>query len=515
MKYIEYSFAFLAMIVIASASAMARTVEIKMSQCPKPYVDNLRTMTATLGNSDELILNFDKPGKYVFDGSLKFNCNTVIKGLGPNDTKVIVREGFNAGKSKMRDDTFFGVRGTTTHKVKAEVRDISFELASHKGILWEKAPKHIVKLSYCNGVVVDNIVSKTRDAVLTNLDLRNCSNVLVQNSEFENYNNCEDGGNLWSRGNQKNITVRNNVFRKYGKDEVFGCWGGVHDKDFEIKNVVVENNEFVLDNKTGSQLLELSVLISFSHAYGEGAKTYCTIDSIYFKNNRIRLNAPIKRVLKMEFSKFALVKNIEISNNEILNTSKSSSNNSFMNDFEVVAESFENTNVKVTGNYVRSQNEVLGDGHTFLSVKNANIKMTDNIIESDYPFALLWCHGGKMKLDMLGNSVSNLKSLALLSSSGSNDYVHISAKNNEFSGDTRIACRNVKIMDLNINNNVFNSSNYHFFLLEAAEQSSVVFEGNTVNSSSGNGTFYANYSKKDFKFTNVKIEGNTFNGLKK
>lgn len=513
MRNIKYIFVLIAMVLLASSSH-ARTLEIKMSTCPKPYVDNIRKMTASLRSADELILNFDKAGKYEFDGSLKFRCNTVIKGLGPNATQVIVKEGFTGGKSKMLDDTFFAVHGSSSRKVSAQVRDISFKLASHKGVLWEKAPKHIVKVCYGDGIVVDNIVTYSDNATLTHVDLRDCENVEVSNCEFENYNNSAEGGCLWTRGKQHNIHVFNNIFRKYGKDEVLGCWGGVNEKDFEIKNVVVEYNTFSLDNKTGIKHLDLQNFIAFNHSYTEGAKTYCNLEDIYFRNNEIKINAPIKRIMLFSLCKYTTVNNMEISFNEVLCTSKSSSDNSFMNDFDVIAQSRDNINITIKDNSIITHNEVKGNnGHTFLSVNNASVAVVNNNIENDYPQRLLWCHEGAMSLRLENNNVTNVYTFSLSSSKTIED-VSITATNNTLSGDTRIYCRNVKNLSLDYRNNVFNSSNYHFFLQEGAELTSITFKDNVVNALTGKGVIFANYDGKPCRFNNVTILNNTFNGLK-
>ena len=71
----------------------------------------------------------------------------------------------------------------------------------------------------------------------------------------------------------------------------------------------------------------------------------------------------------------------------------------------------------------------------------------------------------------------------------------------------------VKAMDLVYRNNVFNSSNDHFFLHESATKTSLHFEGNTVNALNRKGIFYANYSGQNYKFTNAKITNNIFNGV--
>ncbi len=509
---------------LLATSIMARTVEIKMSQCPKPYVDNLKSKAAGMGPADELILNFDKAGKYEFDGSLKLRCNTTIKGLGPNATKVIVKEGFAQGKSKMTDDVFIAVHGQSSRRVKVQIRDIAFELASHKGILWEKAAKHIVKVWHGDGVVVDNIVMKTRDAAMTNLDLRECDNVLVTNSEFENYNNCSNSGCLWSRGSQNNIVVRNNIFSKYGNDEALAFWGGVSNssKKTELKNIVVDGNQFYYGNKTKTKAdVKIDVLICFYHFKEDvyNMKNPCDVDNIVFKNNSITIDGVMSRDLAFFFDNLANVGKIEVRDNTITNTRKASSASNYMSDITIDACGNINQPVVVNGNSVINKGEILCDGkkngYTFLSLKDADVIVNDNDLDSYYGMGLLWCHGGNAEIALNGNSVNGLEKTATLSSNTSIDNISITANGNTFTGDTHISCRNVKNMKLVFKNNVFNSSGYHLFLQEAADQTSVTFDDNTINSLSGNGVFYTNYSKKNFRFDDVSIGGNTFVGVKK
>ena len=104
----------------------ARTVEIKMSQCAKPLVDNIKKVSSSLGLNDKLILNFDKAGKYEIDGTIRINCNVVIKGVDSKSTRIIVKDGFTNGKSKFTDDCFFRIKGSPNHKITAEVRDLCF-----------------------------------------------------------------------------------------------------------------------------------------------------------------------------------------------------------------------------------------------------------------------------------------------------------------------------------------------------------------------------------------------------
>ena len=54
----------------------ARTIEVKLSQCRKPLLESVRSRVESATPNDVVILNFDKAGKYEFDGSLSIKCNT-------------------------------------------------------------------------------------------------------------------------------------------------------------------------------------------------------------------------------------------------------------------------------------------------------------------------------------------------------------------------------------------------------------------------------------------------------
>lgn len=517
----KYLIAFL--LLFSASSAVARTLEIKMSQCPKPYVDNLREMTSNLGHTDELILNFDKAGKYEFDGSLKFRCNTTIKGVNSETTRVIVKEGYANGKSKMLDDTFFAVHGTSDNKVKVVVRDIRFELASHKGTLWENAPKHIVKVCDGGGVTVDNVTFWSTDAVITHVDLRECCDVVVENCTFENYNNCEAGGCLWSRGKQENIVVRNNVFSKYGKDEALAFWGGNNHKASDtshMRDITVDNNEFYFGNKIKSKKdWVMTVLICFYHFADNHTKEKCVVENLSFINNKITIDAPTIRNIWFNFDALATVSGIEISNNIINNTSKVSGKSNYLSDISISTAHNTDSPIVVNKNKVKTSGQVLCDGknsgYTFLSMENANVNIDNNVVNSDYGVRLIWCRGSNNNITMTNNQAFGLDKTAVLSANKSNGSVSLSSFSNNLNGDTRIYCNNIKNLALVFKNNVINSTDYHFFLQEAAEQTSITFEDNVVNAKKGKGSIYANYSGVNYNFNNVTISNNTFNGLKK
>ena len=48
---------------------------------------------------------------------------------------------------------------------------------------------------------------------------------------------------------------------------------------------------------------------------------------------------------------------------------------------------------------------------------------------------------------------------------------------------------------------------------EAADNTSITFEGNTINATTGKGVMFANYSKKPYYFKEIQVTNNTFIGL--
>ena len=505
---------------LASASVSARTIEIKMSQCPKPLCDNIRKMVEGVNYNDQVILNFDKDGTYEFDGTIKIRCNTIIKGVSAKKTRVIVKEGFSNGKSKMLDDTFFAMHGSSKKKIKVEIKDLRFELANHKGTLWETAPKHIIKICDGDGITVDNATFWSTDAVITHVDLRDCSNVLVQNCTFENYNNCREGGELWSRGEQKNLVIRNNVFWKYGNDEALAIWGGNHNRVVYMRDILVENNVFYYDNKTKfKKVIPIDVLIAFCHFETYNTKYDCNIDNVVFKNNNITMNAVSNANIKLSFDKLAKIGYFEISDNTIINTAKCSSSSSYMKDFEIKTDVLNDTPILLKNNEVRSDCEVLWDGknsgYTFLGIKGANVQLSDNIISSKYGVALLWCHGGDNDVKLENNTVEKLYKIAILNDMSHIDTFKITAINNEFGGETGIYSNNIDKLIVDFRNNVFNATDYHFFMIEGAKDNTLNFENNIINSYNRNGAMYANYSGKRNNFDKVNIKNNIFNGISK
>ena len=502
--------------LLMPAAASARTVEIKISQCGKPLSDNINNAIKTLGRNDDLIINIDKPGKYELDGTIESTCNTTIKGISPSSTQLILKEGFRNGRTKFTDDTFIKVFGTEYHKVKVEIKNVAFTLADHRGVLWEDAAKHMVKIYHAGSVNVDNVEMRAWNAAITCLDLRNCSNVVVQNSTFENYNNCLLGGCLWSRGNQENIVVRNNKFWKYGNDESLAIWGGNGDRDMVMKNVTVEGNEFFYENKKKSKkAFDIDVIINFGH--DEYVNRKCDIDNIVFKDNTITNSAPIKRSVTFFFAERAVLGSIDVENNTIHNTSKCSTANGYTTDFTITTSGSSRGNITLSNNFIDNKAQILCDGtnsgYTFLVVKNGNTTLTGNTIQSDYPIALVWTQGGNVNLNLFNNTASTLFGTALLKNPTAIEKVVINARNNEFTGNTQIYCNNLEQLELNFTNNTFNSTDYHFFILEGAKKTSVVFEENTINAYKGSGIMFANYSGKPYRFDRVQVSNNIFNGL--
>ena len=287
-----------------------------------------------------------------------------------------------------------------------------------------------------------------------------------------------------------------------------------------IKNITVDGNEFFYENiKKCKKNISIDVLITFAHYGDERVKHKCVVDNIVFINNTITNNAQTKRNLLLNFDDLATLGKIEVNKNTIKNNSRCQVYDGYLTDITISTGAKNKGEINISDNSVYNEAEILWDGkhsgYTFLGVKNGNVRVSNNYVQSDYPVAFVWGHGGNILLNMNNNTASLLYNTAILNNATKLEKVVINADSNEFSGDTRIYCNNIDELELNFTNNTFNSSNDHFFIQEGAPKTSVVFDGNTINSLSGKGIMFANYSGKPYKFTKLQVTNNIFNGITK
>lgn len=518
------SFIFTAFVFVGLISS-ARTVELKMSQCQKPLATAINKVTQSLKTSDTIILNFDKKGKYMFDRTVRARCNVEMKGLGENKTKLILAEGVdNSGKLLFSNDCYFyfeypqkGAQGSVF------IHDLGIEMQSHSKLWWPNRAMHLFKITDANRVKIIRTKSSLHNAVITNFDLRSCSNVTIEKNEIINYNYSEGGGCVWSRGNQRNVTVKNNVFRKFGKDEAFAAWGIEKTGNYVIENVDVSNNVFYYGNYRNSDTKNsATMLLSLCHFRGEYVTdSHYDIKNVSISNNDIYLDYPMRFVVMVKFDDLVSSSNINLCGNNIyksLDCTKSMTRE--IVDFKVDDGSISNTGLLINDNtstcaHIDSEKNVM-NSNIFISLSQGKVKSSNNILNSENRLQFFYIGNNGGELTMNNNQVKGLYVLgSVKGGSKPLEKAVINAANNEFTGDTRIYCVKVNEMQLSFTHNVFNSSDYHFFLQEAALNTSLNFDGNTVNSLAGKGTMFANYTGTAYKFKDVRVANNVFRGLSK
>lgn len=524
-----------AMVLFSASAATAGNVTLRVSQLSGDLTTALRQRVATLGPADNLLLYFDKAGSFTLNGTVEFNCNVEIKGLGSGKTTIVLNDGTPAaGFKPFTDDCFLKLNGTPSVNHTFSMHDIAVRLRDHKGIWWQDAEKLAVKLYDASRVDIYNVYSYMSNAVCTNFDLRSCDNVTVKNCTIINYNNCNTGGNLWLRANMKNVLITGNKFYKYGNDEALAFFElenngpGLYQETYR-SNINVTDNDFYYTNGTHSKTDVLcSVLFTFFYSEDGSVAKGGHTQGLHVRNNNFYIDDPLSCIMSLTFWEHDTHSDVVISDNHIENRANSSDRLYYHQDIgvkdlastpaEIV---FENCTTINNADFVSPYKD---SGYTHLLVSGANVKLsdctfTDNVSSSRLTSnklgaSLIWFTnlGGTVTLSNCVTSGTRL--LATVSfGDGINKNVAINATGCTFNGGSTIYCNKVKHLDLNFTDNTFNSpDNMGFFLQEFANEGSVVFKDNTVTSSGGQ--LMTHWSSVDnHHFTRLEVTGNTFRGV--
>lgn len=538
MRYKTIFFALVAMLI--SLSTGARTQEVTVSKLKGDLTASLRDIFKGLNSSDLVVINFDKPGKYVLKGTVECNSNIEIKGVGSKKVTIVLDKGNDAdGFKAFTDDTFIKAAGTREHPITVSIHDVAINLKQHKGIWWENAAMFGVKIYHANKVDICRVNSYADNAIFTNFDLRVCSNITFKNCNITNYNNCSTGGNLWIRGEACNVEIYDNTFRKYGNDEILGFFETTADAHtgrqgiVKRENILVSDNQFIYGASKGIECHNLfnDVLVSYfsfdgNHAEGAG----CNNKNVMFTNNKFEINSLCRTTLALGFSADDTQENVAIVENVFENQSKNTKEKYNHQDIVITDNSPPKRNpVYFCANTINNHTPVVNiygtTGNTVALLRGGHIQMEGNII-NDYALSsiltketlgttLLWCGEQGGKATLLGNEATGLKQLATVSEGAGIDCFTINAYDNRFEGDTRIYCNNVRRLYLLFTRNTFISSDMNFFLQEFATEGALVFKNNEVHVQNGQlMTHWSSTPTSAMRFHTLEVTGNTFYGTK-
>ena len=544
MKQLHRYSCLVALACMTVVAAHARTYNVTVPSHRGNLTQYLRETCKMATRNDTVVLNFGK-GEFTIDGTVEFKCSAIIKGSGRDQSCIVLDKG--ADKSGFRaftDDTYLMFHGSVQQPISVSISDLTLRLKEHKGIWWNEsdlsAAKFAVKIYHANLVDIRRVGSYMSNAVITNFDFRVCSNVTVENCIVSNLNNCMAGGNLWSRGEQHNINIRNNKFYKYGNDELIGVYGNAVDATSNIKgnasrtDIIIEDNEIHYgydgNEKDKDTTVANHTLITLQTADNQDNLTITT-RNFHVKNNKIFINDECHRCFLVLLSKSDRYQGISFEGNQIIHSDLHSSNRYYREDFDIRDYSSNNDSIHIINNTITNKNSVLNNhntvGYSFLLLRGGTIDMSGNKIVNTVtadPFTgkengvqLVWCAAEGGTVTMRNNVCRGIKCIATVGAGDGTKQFKLKALNNYFSGDTRIYCSKIEQLDLNFTGNTFKSNGMNFFLQEFAQNGSVIFNNNDVTVKSGDGRFmthWSNASTDSMKFTRLEVKGNVFRGVK-
>ena len=541
MKRINLHICLAMMVCLTPFLTQARVININVAEIKGDLTMELRRLCAQATYDDTMVLNFGK-GTYTINGTVLFKCNTVIKGAGREQTTIILDKGNDRnGQKAFPDDTYFKVYGVLKHPVTFSMSDLTIRLKEHKGIWWEKEVRHAVKVYHANKVDIRQVDSYMQNAVITNFDLRVCSNVTVTDCIISNYNNCEGGGNLWIRGEMHNIHVYNNKIFKYGKDEAVAIYDRVVDNSDKYirgkanrSDIIVENNEFYYGDYKGTGNAkdpEANCGMVFSLFTDHKQSTdKCTTSNFHLRNNKFHISDVTTRCLYIGFDPADKHEDIWIEDNEIINANIGRDYKFYHKDIEVHDLSSCGDTIHITRNSIRNSALVLNShgstGYMFMQTRGGIVAVTGNkivnTVKTDpstgkpYGMQLIWCQVEGGDVTLRDNVCKGLSYLAYVGGGDGTPLFTLKANNNHFEGDTRIYSHKVNEMNLNFTYNTFKSDNMNFFLQEFAPKGSVVFNNNDVTVKGGGGQFMTHWGKnstRDYRFNRLEVKNNIIRGV--
>lgn len=466
-------------------------------------------------------------GNYIVSKDLEFKCNVRI--IGEKGTKVSV-----TNFSNLNDDGLIRVKGLANKKLKLEVRDVEFDVAQQTSSV--AAERFYFKAVYCDSVVFRNISIYLQGYhSLTNIDMRCCSNILVENCVLTNYNNSEAGGVLWIRGNTSNVHIKNNTIRKHGNDEAIAIWGsgntGESVESVNKQNILIENNRFEYGQPGGYPSYGINKFITLFENPSDREIPY-RWSNIKISNNYFEISDLTKNLIYLSFGQpDTTVEGVRIENNTIRHLSDSNNtgyiytgDNDYERDIVVLSKSDNDVYVRIQNNEVVANHldesqlgNIPAGKYVHLVVDGAKVMYESNKLNTNKVlFADILSMGGE--LDIKNNDIRGLSMLcrASLSSTSTDSIlpVTLNIHNNKIEGDTRIFCRKVRRLDLHMSNNQFISDSYYLLLQNFGFMGSLIARNNiwerSVKNTNENGTIYGITETSIYLFEKIVFVGNIF-----
>ena len=527
---------------------------------------DLSSILVSIGNRQDnkvVKVQITEPGIYYLNRAIQFKCNLIIEGC--EGAVIAVRY---SSDSDYSDDCFLHfnyitktVQGIQTYiRPNIIIKNIEFKIDGNHW--WHSTYNrfYYLKFYWAESITIENVKMKLEgQLILTNVDMRQCENVVVNNCLLENYHNnteqIHEGGILWIRGITRNYKIFNNIIKKSGNDEALGFFGHHSDSHnqsdpnnnyYEIpeseeptdgichkENIIVENNVFVYENhysNTNTNDCLISIIDHDTILHPEQSQqgnTKFHIENIVFKNNEFVINDLCRRFIKCNFEDQIFLRNVVFKNNHF-ETGDFSVVDNLVSVFELINKySAIDSKYDILGNslYNKASIKVYENepGLHFLTQIGGEVRVSKNSTRvCETLSGQLYRQIRFFKIQRLNsnatitdNDLAGIYLFASITSSNGSpviDQVNLCVKNNIIKGDSRIYNTNVRELNISIEDNYIECEKDVIVLQNYGTCGNFCYKNNHVVSKfSGTPTFY--YTNNGCNASRVCISNNIFENV--
>ena len=495
-------------------------------------------------------LQLTEPGDYYITKMLFINCDFTIEGC--KNTRIIANF---PNQAAYQDDCFihfsnFNNNRSYYSRFKTIIKNIIFDV--HSNHHWKTqedgvtpAELYYLKVYYPQSLLLDNVKMSLSNHPITNIDIRNGQNILIENCVLENYHdniNVSVGGNLWLRAITNNVKIINNIFKKTGNDEALAFFGHHTDDNYILpaddipsdgfcrkQNIIVSNNifEYGEPGTTVASIINDCLITLIDLTSNQSQTLKHVYDNISFEGNTIIMNDLTKRVFSSMNIGNTKIRNVYFVNNNIkINGFTASS--AFCEIFVFDNQSNGvNSIYHVKGNKVFNQAKITDGNNTmlyFLLQNGGIVSVLDNYLkiyednndttQEQRRFNFFWINKRDSSISIENNYIEGCHMLGSISHSTSSgdeaiNYAKVLIKNNYIKGGSSIYTNNIGWFVLNIEDNYIESDQYVIALQNYGNSGNFCYINNHVVSKfSGTPTFY--YSNSGCNASRVCISNNVF-----
>lgn len=365
---------------------------------------------------------------YVLDWNFLLNNHDItIKGKGVDKTKLVFYKNVNLHN----DDSVLNFRGSFGNEINVKITDLSIEsIISPEDVIEDMNTDfgdnkmhmavnntYVIKCYHVKSLVMRNVCIKVQNVKTTCLDIRRGSNIDISCCTFANYNACSAGGNIWLRGDLRDVSIRHCDFYKFGADEMIGIWGSnnfqgeneipgndpsineIHKKNIHITHnriycqsmngdssgVIINEGESQTWNGSCERFITVYTTQKDNKVKNENDELIqrdvpCSyfLSDIKFTDNEIYINAPVFYLFTIALDKHTAYKDIAFDNNIIRYGTWTLKTNRSLVDFNVLYDTQYDYS-QIPGDYNLTSDEPFSiSGNTIYCGSNMYYEQTKN-----------------------------------------------------------------------------------------------------------------------------------------